>query len=69
MDPFAYNAVVAHFLAGNRVEIFAVEGAPPLDPDDGDAEYYGLRSLLAAARALRQGNPSVRVYHARNLTA
>jgi hypothetical protein len=62
MDPFEHSAVVAHFLAGYRVEIYAVDGTPPPDPDDASAEFYRLRSLFAVARQLRRGNPSLRVY-------
>ncbi len=62
MDVFEHSAVVAHFLAGNRVELYAVDGTPPTDPDEGGAEYLRLRGIMAAARLLRRGNPSIRVY-------
>lgn len=55
-------AVVAHFLAGNRVELTAVDGMPPPDPEDGDAEYYRLRAISAVARQLKRVSPSIQVY-------
>jgi len=64
MEPFKHSAVVAHFLAGDRVDIYAVDGTPPTDPDDGDAEYYRRRSMMWVARLLKKANPSIRVYHA-----
>jgi hypothetical protein len=61
MDAFKHCAVVVHFLAGNRAEIGAVDGIPPLDPNnEGDAEYYQLRAELAVARRL--ADPSIQVF-------
>jgi hypothetical protein len=62
MNPFDHASVVAHFFAGNRVELIAIDGTPPPDPENGDAEYYRVRAILAVARQLRRGNPSARVY-------
>ena len=42
MQTFEHWSVVAHFLAGNRVELRAVDGTPPHDPEDG-----GMRSTSA----------------------
>jgi hypothetical protein len=61
-DPFEYAAVVVDFLAGDRVELRAVDGTPPSDPENGDAEYLRLRAILAAVRRLKRGNPDLRVY-------
>ena len=61
MDPFEHAAVVAHFLAGNRVELAAVGGTPPADYEDGDAEYYGLRAIMAVTRQLKRADPSFRI--------
>jgi hypothetical protein len=62
MDPFEHAAVIGHFLAGNRVELAAVDGTPPPDPENGDAEYYRLRAVSAVARRLKHADPSLRVY-------
>jgi len=50
LNPFDHAAVVAHYLAGNRVELTAVDGTPPPDPEDGDAEFYRVRAVTAVAR-------------------
>jgi hypothetical protein len=39
MDPFTHVAIVAHFMAGNCVELIPVDAIPPSDPEDGDAQY------------------------------
>jgi hypothetical protein len=62
MNPFEHAAVSALFLAGDRVELTAVDGTPPSDPENGDAEYYRLRAISAVARQLKRANPSIRVY-------
>ncbi len=62
MNPFDHTAVVAHFFAGDRVELMAVDGAPPPDPENGDAEYYRLRAILAVARQLKRTNPRIQIY-------
>ena len=64
MDPFKHSVVVAHFLAGDRVDIYAIDVTPPTDPDDGDAEYYRRLSMMSVVRLLKKANPSIRVYHA-----
>ncbi len=53
---------MAHFLAGNRVEIRAVDGTAPYDLEVGDAEYVRLRSEMAVARLLRRAESTTRVY-------
>jgi hypothetical protein len=65
MNPFDHAAVIAHFLSGNRVELTAVDGTPPPDPEDGDPEYYRLRAILAVARLLKRANPGIRVVEGR----
>jgi len=50
------------FFAGNRVELTAVDGTPPPDPENGDAEYYRLRALGAVVGQLKRAIPSIRVY-------
>ena len=39
MQIFERAAIIAHFLAGNRVELTAVAAISPSDPDEGSAEY------------------------------
>lgn len=62
MNPFDHTAVIAHFLSGDRVELTAVDGTPPSDPENGDAEYYRLRAISAVARQLKRANPAIQVY-------
>lgn len=63
MDSFEYRPVVAHFLAGNHVELWAVEGAVPVhDLEEGEADYFRIRSEFAVARLLHQADSSFRVY-------
>lgn len=54
MTNFEYAAVTAAFLAGDRIELTAVDVIPPDDPENGDAEYHRRRAILAVARCLRR---------------
>jgi len=61
MNASDHCTVVAHFLP-DRVEIYAVDGTPPRDPENGDAECCRLRRELEVARLLHRADPSIRVY-------
>ncbi len=61
-NPFEHAAVTAHFYAGNRVQLTAVDAIPLSDPENGDAEDCRRRGISVVARWLKRGNPSLRVY-------
>jgi hypothetical protein len=62
MDDFEHAVVIAHFLAGNRIELTAIDAIPPNDPENGDAEFYRWRAINVAARKLKRGAPQAKIY-------
>jgi hypothetical protein len=62
MSQVEHAVVTAHFLAGDRVELTAIDALPPADPEDGDAEYYRLRAILRVARLIKRGCPHAEMH-------
>ena|SRR5271165_3593452 len=61
-DTFEHVSGRADFLPGNRVELTVVDGIPPTDPENGDAEHRRLLAISAVARLLWRGKPSLEIY-------
>jgi hypothetical protein len=66
MENFEPAVVTAHFLAGDRIELIAVDAIPRHDPENGDAEFYRqrarLRAVLDVARRLKRCMPKAKFY-------
>src|SRR5271170_4450019 len=57
------------FFSGDRVELRALDGTPPPDPENGDAEYYRHRATSAVAADSPARAPLAEGLHGRrNLT-
>lgn len=61
MENIEHVAVTAHFLAGDLIELTAVDVIPPDDFEDYTIEFYRVRAVLAVARLLKRGAPRMKV--------